>query len=131
MLSGSEGVAYVAHIGGFLGGLGLAILMLKKKWIVMERDEKSILEMLWRKRKEIPGIPKEELEYWRKELKKSGRKKSKTITSSLRPEKTESEFIHFSCSCGQRIQVSREHAGKTGQCPKCSERFRVPETHGK
>lgn len=58
-VSGLEGVAYVAHIGGFLGVLGLAILMLKKKRIVMERYERSIFEMLSPKKKNVSGIPRE------------------------------------------------------------------------
>ena len=63
-ISDVEGVAYMAHIGSFLGGSGLAVLMLKKHWIVMERDEKSILEMIKPKKKKI----------WQGKKKKSRRK---------------------------------------------------------
>lgn len=45
-VSGGQGVAYFAHIGGFVVGFGLAVLMLKLKWVEMERDEKSLLQML-------------------------------------------------------------------------------------
>jgi len=51
-MSGSGGVAYFAHIGGFLAGFALAIFMLKTKMIVMERDETSILELLGLEKKE-------------------------------------------------------------------------------
>ncbi len=51
-MSGSGGVAYLAHIGGFVAGVGLAIFMLRTKMIVMERDEKSILELLGLEKKE-------------------------------------------------------------------------------
>jgi len=50
-MNGSQGVAYVAHVGGFLAGFGLAVLMLKMGWIVMERDEKSLLQMLSTRKK--------------------------------------------------------------------------------
>ena len=127
VVSGSEGVAYVAHIGGFLGGLGLAVLMLKMKWIGMERDERSIFDMLSPKKSNVPDVSREELEYWRRELKKKEKRKVKNITPIERPRTTESKFIHFSCSCGQRIQVGREYAGKIGRCPKCSKRIKIPE----
>ena len=142
-LSGSGSVAYVAHIGGFLGGLGLAILMLKKKWIVMERYERSIFELFSPKQKSVSGIPREELEYWRRKLKRSKGKQSKPAASLLESRTARSkpvrqapalgqagragEPIHFTCSCGQMIQIGREHAGKTGRCPKCSARIKIPE----
>jgi membrane associated rhomboid family serine protease len=125
--SGSGHVAYLAHIGGFLGGFGLAILMLKNKWIVMERYEKSILDIFRPKKKPTMGIPKEEMEFWKREIKKTDSKKAKTVTSTIKPKMTKGAFIHFNCSCGQRIQVSREYAGKTGRCPKCSTRIKIPE----
>jgi membrane associated rhomboid family serine protease len=145
-VSGSGHVAYVAHVGGFLGGLGLAILMLKKKWIVMEKVERSIFEMLRPKPKNIPDISREELEFWRRELKKSSmpkvlqREKTRIIKSSIKSETANSKparkvevpgraggFIHFDCSCDQKIQVGREYAGKTGRCPKCSKQVKIPE----
>ncbi|MBN2182164.1 MAG: rhomboid family intramembrane serine protease [Sedimentisphaerales bacterium] len=132
---GSGDVAYVAHIGGFLGGVGLAVLMLKMKWIDMERDEKSVLDLLLPKKKNVPSVSREELEFWRYELKKRDRKTAKTVISPKKQVATEREpkvqsvngFIHFICSCGQKIQVSREYAGRTGRCPKCSKRVKIPE----
>ncbi|MBN1845857.1 MAG: rhomboid family intramembrane serine protease [Sedimentisphaerales bacterium] len=40
------GVAYFAHLGGFAAGVGLAILLLKVKWVRMDELEKSLLEVL-------------------------------------------------------------------------------------
>ena len=79
-VSGSEGVAYVAHIGGFLGGFGLAILMLKMKWIGMERDERSIFDILLPKKSNVPDVSREELEFWRRELKKKENLGAKSST---------------------------------------------------
>jgi len=52
-VGGGECVAYFAHIGGFVAGFGLAVLMLSTKWVVMERGEKSLLQMLGWGRREI------------------------------------------------------------------------------
>jgi membrane associated rhomboid family serine protease len=127
IVSGSEGVAYIAHIGGFLGGFGLAILMLKMKWIGLERDERSIFDILSPKKTNVPDMSREELEFWRRELKKKEKRKIHTVTPVEKPGTSTSKYIHFSCSCGQRIQVAKEYAGKIGRCPKCSKRIKIPE----
>lgn len=43
-LSGSGGIAYFAHLGGFAGGFFLAIALLKAGWIIMDEDEYSLLQ---------------------------------------------------------------------------------------
>ena len=125
--SGSGHVAYKAHVGGFLGGVGLAVLMLKMKWIGMERDERSVFDLLSPKKTNVPDVSREELEFWRRELKKKEKRKIKTVTHIERPGTVTSRYIHFSCSCGQRIQVVKDYAGKIGRCPKCSKRIKIPE----
>jgi hypothetical protein len=45
-MKGGGGVAYFAHLGGFAGGVALAILMLKLKMVTMERYEKSLLQII-------------------------------------------------------------------------------------
>ncbi|MFA5238816.1 MAG: rhomboid family intramembrane serine protease, partial [Phycisphaerae bacterium] len=49
---GGQGVTYCAHLLCTGAGVGLAVLMLKEKWLVMERGEKSLLQMLSREKKE-------------------------------------------------------------------------------
>ncbi|MBW1811955.1 MAG: hypothetical protein JRJ87_27470 [Deltaproteobacteria bacterium] len=44
----------------------------------------------------------------------------------LEPIVTE-EFIRFYCTCGKKIKVPGIHAGKSGRCPACSARFKVPQ----
>ncbi|MFA5252027.1 MAG: rhomboid family intramembrane serine protease, partial [Phycisphaerae bacterium] len=51
-LSSGQSVTYYAHILCVGAGGGLAILMLKKNWIVMESDEKSLLQMFSKKEDE-------------------------------------------------------------------------------
>ena len=58
LLPGST-VAHTAHLGGFAAGFGIALLMLHKGWITMERYEKS-LPRLWLKKPNpnpLPGFP--------------------------------------------------------------------------
>lgn len=43
---GSGGVGYACHLTGFATGLGIAVAMLMTKWVVMEKDEESLLEVL-------------------------------------------------------------------------------------
>jgi hypothetical protein len=35
--------------------------------------------------------------------------------------------IELTCSCGKRLQVADEHAGKEGQCPVCGGRLQIPD----
>ena len=45
MVFGGGGVAYGVHVTGFAAGFGIAAAMLMTKWIVMEKDEQSLLEV--------------------------------------------------------------------------------------
>jgi hypothetical protein len=36
-------------------------------------------------------------------------------------------LIELTCSCGKRLQVSAEFAGRQGQCPACGERLEIPK----
>src|SRR5262245_44297955 len=37
--------------------------------------------------------------------------------------------IALTCSCGKRLQVADEFAGKRGQCPVCGGTLQIPERH--
>jgi membrane associated rhomboid family serine protease len=129
---------YYAHILCVGAGVGLAVLMLKKKWLVMESDEKSLLQMLSRKEKEEEKgrqegekkgekEEKKDLEAVEKQLKPADREKAgpNPVRDALRQktvpeaEKPEDDFVRFRCECGHRIKLYRKDAGKTGRCPKC------------
>lgn len=49
-LSGAGGVAYWAHLGGFAAGFILAVLLLKLNWVDMEDYERSLLDIIVRRR---------------------------------------------------------------------------------
>ncbi len=65
-MSGQSGV-YWSHIGGLGIGMGLAVLLLEKKWVLMEKGERSLLQM-FEKQPELPEPAKEEKKEGRKEL---------------------------------------------------------------
>ena len=129
------GVVYFAHIVGFGTGFGLAILMLKKKWVVMERGERSLLQILgWGKKEEEEeekekeeGEESKESKAVEKAEERPDREKAGPERAVMEAEKPEDEFIRFSCECGKRIKVRREHAGEMGRCPRCKRLVKVPE----
>lgn len=126
-MKGGGGIAYFAHIGGFVTGFGLAVLMLKTKWIVMERDEKSLLELLGWEKKEMPREPRRDFASWQQQWAESKEDRVRTQTKKMETEESREEYIRFRCQCGQRIKVPPEHAGKIGRCPKCLTRVKVPD----
>jgi len=126
-MHGSGTVGYFAHIGGFVAGVGLALLLLKTGDIRVERHERSILSLLGlggRKTKPAEG---------RRDRKRSQRKREieermKALQENSHGEtvRTPAAFIRFKCSCGQPIKVPGEYAGRTGRCPKCSGTLKIP-----
>jgi len=34
--------------------------------------------------------------------------------------------IQFTCTCGRRLTVPAQHAGRTGKCPRCGVRLKIP-----
>jgi len=126
-VSGSSGVAYFAHIGGFLGGFGLAVLMLKNKWVVMQRDEKSLLQLLGgRKAKMSDALTKNPTP--RQQQSEHVEKINPRPKIMPGPVAQQAPYIRFSCLCGQKMEIAGAYAGQIVKCPKCSNRVRIPET---
>jgi len=128
---GGQGVAYFAHIGGFVGGAALAVLMLKLKLVTMESYEKSLLQLIGLDKTPAKEEVRTDFAPWQQEYLASATAVSKPETVAVKAKKPkaepEDEFIRFRCRCGQKIKIAREHAGKIGRCPKCSKRVKVPE----
>lgn len=120
IMSGRNIVCCV-HIECFAAGIGLAILMLKKNWVVMEKDEKSLLQMLSREKKQ-----EEEKEGEEKKEGVTVREKAEPERERVEVEKADDGFIRFRCPRGHKIKVRKEHAGKTGRCPRCSAWVEAP-----
>ena len=148
MLGGGGGVAYFAHLGGFAGGVILAILMLKFKMLTMERYEKSLLQIIEEYRhppaidesprgyysylnatvneqSELPLVPIPPVPFEPKTISFDPPEQPETIP--LEPQTPKDEFIRFACSCGKRLKMPAKFAGKTGKCPKCNAHLKIPE----
>lgn len=41
------------------------------------------------------------------------------------------ELIRFMCTCGKRVKVPADYAGKVGRCPRCRKGLRVPRQRKK
>ncbi len=147
VILGGGGVAYFAHLGGFAGGVVLAILMLKFKMVTMERYEKSLFQVIEEYRhpspiespsgyygylnettnlqQELPLVPIPAVPFEPKTISIDPVEKPKMIP--LEPQKPKDEFIRFACSCGKRVKMPAKYAGKTGKCPQCNARLKIPE----
>jgi len=134
-------VAYFSHLGGFAVGFGLAILMLKMKWVVMEdRYEKSLLRM-WKERNEpVPelygshhGMFPYNVETQTLETAKNaeqGKMEKKTVEVEKIPVglvEPEDELIRFMCFCGKKVKAPVKYAGKVARCPRCKKQVKIPE----
>jgi membrane associated rhomboid family serine protease len=147
-MGGGGGVAYFAHLGGFAGGVVLALLMLKYKMLTMERYERSILQVIEEYRHPTPiqaGHSTQYYDYLSSTAKEQPELplvpippvpfEPKTIlfdpteqpqTKPVEPQIPKDEFIRFTCSCGKRLKMPAKYAGKTGKCPQCSGRLKIP-----
>jgi len=134
---GGGGVAYFAHLGGFATGFVLAVLMLKTKWITMERYEESLLQ-IWQKRKgpvaALPGsnprmFPYDfETQKWETSaIAEREKAEKKTVEPKKTPfelEEPKDELIRFTCACGKKVKAPAKYAGKTARCPRCKNRVK-------
>jgi membrane associated rhomboid family serine protease len=146
---GGGGVAYFAHLGGFAGGVVLAILMLKYKMVTMERYEKSLLQIIEEYRhpvvdespsryydylgattnqqEELPLVPIPPVPFEPKTVSFDPPEQPQPEKIPLKPQITKDEFIRFTCSCGKRLKIPAKFAGKTGKCPQCNSRLKIPD----
>lgn len=126
-MQGSARIGYFAHIGGFAAGVGLALFLLKTGDIRVERYEKSILGLLrLGGRKAKPTEGRGDRARWQRQWEIEQRMKALQESRSAEPEEVSVEFLRFKCSCGQPIKVSGRYRGRTGRCPKCGGRVKIP-----
>jgi membrane associated rhomboid family serine protease len=142
-LRGGSGVAYFAHLGGFLAGFGAALLMCKKGWITMEKYEKSLLQ-IWQERRAGAGKAPLNADYARlglvtQEQEDLAETSAPAPEPDLKPiplppleskgaarEPSIDAFIRTACACGRTIRVSRQYAGRTVRCPNCKQGVVIP-----
>ena len=190
LMRGGGQVAYCAHIGGFITGFGLAILMLVFKTMTVEEYEKSLLQMIGvqkrpkrcadyrrdvsyrerdfidsqaeeaRPRVTVEPIPLLESESVKQDVPAaepdSGTsrrheaepvipdgagpdaplEKAKVQTPEDKLEdffteplkKVRKEFVLMTCSCGKRFRVPLRFSARTGICPECKAKVKIPES---
>jgi hypothetical protein len=132
---------FLRTVGLFATGFVLAVLMLKTKWITMERYEESLVQM-WEGRNEpVPALPGAKggmflsynLETQKSEAaanaepEKMDKKTVEIKKIPLELEEPKDEFIRFMCACGKKVKVPAKYAGKTAWCPGCKNRVKIPE----
>ncbi len=141
---GGGHVAYFAHLGGFVGGFAIAILMLKLNLVTMERYEQSLLQVIAERRNPSTDEYKPKYEGYLGMLQKEVQEQPKPLTINipepqiasppvpktipLEPVIPKEEFIRFMCLCGKHLKMPAKYAGRMGKCPKCNARLRIPNS---
>ena len=152
-MQGGGQVGHFAHLGGFVGGVVLAILMLKFKLVKMENYETSLLQVIENYRKPVsPDEFKPPLGYLELIQKEAMEKPANPAPvpfesmppmpfdqpipfpviappiPKIEPPKAKDAFIRFECSCGRRLKMPSQYAGKMGKCPQCNARVKIPNS---
>lgn len=154
VIMGGDGIAYSAHLGGFVGGVAIAIILLKTRLVKMERDELSLLQVLRiDKRPELPQVDILSNEARNLGILTVSREREaaaevaavrrkmvanpppplpaapgaqQAAASTIPNQPKSEEFVRFSCPCGKSIKAPARMAGAKGKCPRCGQTIRVP-----
>ncbi len=151
VVSGGGGVAYTAHVGGFMAGVVIAVTFLKLGIVQMEDDERSLLNVFGmsdgRKRKKqkwqhvASGGPDEDAIRRAVEARQMTDQEngyelnyvpeievppSKPRTVEVPASPSDDGYIRFACQCGKKLKMPSIHAGKKGKCPRCQKRILIP-----
>ena len=113
--SGGEGIAYIAHIGGFTAGVLLAAFMLKSRLVEMNETERSLLEIL--------GVPIGSPEHTAAGAVADRLEEER---ASLGAPAAQEGTMQFRCACGKVVKTSIKNAGMNARCPACKKMIRIP-----
>ncbi|MCC5830058.1 MAG: rhomboid family intramembrane serine protease [Phycisphaeraceae bacterium] len=129
VVSGGDGIAYHAHIGGLIGGALLAILLLQKRMVEMRPTEESLLDWIGWGRTQRASMPargdttEPRPETSARSLSAPDAPRSTATTSAtLAPARA----IRFTCSCGRSMRINARHAGRRARCPVCGNTIQIP-----
>ncbi len=117
IISDGQGIAYMAHLTGFITGFGIAVFLLKSGHVTMTRYESSLLDIL--------GIPIEHRQSSSDEISTNDTQPDKKPLFGKK-KKSKVDQIVIYCQCGKKLRFELEHAGKMTKCPDCSSLIRIP-----
>jgi hypothetical protein len=120
---GIGNTAYFAHFGGLAAGIITASLLLLTGLVKMKADEISIYKVF--APKPVPQIRRTLHE----RILMRDYANSDNMSDSQSPAEklvSKESFIYIQCKCGMRYKISAEFAGKTGKCPRCNQRVKIP-----
>jgi len=132
-------VAYYGHLGGFALGVVLGFALLSVKVVKMSEDERSIICIVREHRQKrledrLAAEARQDLmEAKQAESEQRRAKRVEAIKRQAAAQKqqtaasTQSQVIHFSCTCGQHLKMPRSYAGRTGMCPACKKTLIIPQ----
>jgi len=128
MLAGGGEVAYAAHIGGLVFGCALGAALLLSGLVRMDKDEKSLPELLGMK------VPREEPEprpftpHPAMPAPAAPPRPTVPAAGPAIPAAADDaeDRIRFPCACGNPLVARRRFAGREAKCPKCAATVRVP-----
>jgi hypothetical protein len=142
VVRGGGNVAYIAHIGGFLGGVILAGVLLKLRIVQPDWDETSLpdlfRERFRRRRQEDAGQamhPPEHLEHLEHFYEDSSQRPAEArrmlsvdelVKTPVPVSSIHEASIRYACPCGKRFTAHITQAGKKGICPKCRRVIIIP-----
>ncbi len=162
---GGGNVAYAAHVGGFISGVAIAIVLLKTRVIEMDpRFETSIFDLIAARGNDNTSAGRRNNYYDYEAARNTvtpsadtdplpfaGGDQLSIATAAPPPDpnpdlsdddffqsaapaaavatplpEPKPEVIRFRCHCGQKIKVPLKYSGKTGKCPGCKGRVKIP-----
>jgi len=136
VIIGAGKIAYFAHIGGFVAGFTIAVILLKIKYITMTNYEKSLLQVF----ADFRSIPQAKVfhvyradRFENKKVQSVDSEKeffSKTrppsLVQSAAVPKLVDNFVYFECECGKHIKMDPQYAGRTVKCTQCKKTIKIP-----
>lgn len=125
----TEGIAYWAHVGGFIAGFVTAVYVLRKGWVRMLKGERTLATLLG----DLPPQPARKQSGSPKPASAAVRKiapKPASADPGFQPWEPTDDRIRTRCACGTPLAFPPEQAGKPAQCPRCRQFLLVPQRRG-
>lgn len=126
LVNGTPGIGYGAHIAGFLCGVGLAFVLLKRHRVRLYRGERSLLHLLRRSGPDdTPDLPPDRPAF---AAPASPPTSAAPAPSQFRPYRPTPDALRVRCACGRNVFASPNMAGGEVTCPGCGTWVRVRGT---